>query len=143
MQLSLHADYSCRVLIYLALRPEELVLIKDVSEAYGISTNHLVKVVHKLGKLGFVETVRGRGGGVRLAMEPEEISLGKVIRQTEPGFTMVECFDQKSNTCPITPVCGLKHVLSDATEAFLAAIDDYTLADVAKQKGKLRSALGL
>jgi len=137
VQLSLYADYSCRVLIYLAVMSDEKTSIREISEAYGISTNHLVKVVHNLGKLGYVLTTRGRGGGISLGRLPAEISIGKLIRETESGFSLVECFDA-SNSCPIAPACGLRGILGQALAEFLRVLDQYTIADVANNSGKLR-----
>ncbi len=133
MHLTLHADYSMRVLLYLAARPESLVSTQEVSEAYGISKNHLVRVVQALGKEGLIEVRPGRTGGITLARPPTEISLGQVFRVTEPDFHLVECFNQEENTCPIAPACGLKGVLYEAREAFLGVLDKYTLADVMKR----------
>jgi Rrf2 family nitric oxide-sensitive transcriptional repressor len=133
VHLTLHADYSLRVLLYLAARPGSLVSTQEVSEAYGISKNHLVRVVQSLGKEGFIEVRPGRTGGITLARQPSEITLGKVFRVTEPDFHLVECFNKDENTCPIAPACGLKGVLYEAREAFLAVLDKYTLADVMKR----------
>jgi Rrf2 family nitric oxide-sensitive transcriptional repressor len=136
VHLTLHADYSLRVLLYLATRPERLVSTQEVSEAYGISKNHLVRVVQALGKHGYIEVRPGRSGGLTLARAPSEISLGQVFRVTEPDFHLVECFDRESNTCPIAPACGLKGVLFEAREAFMAVLDKYTLADITKRSRK-------
>jgi Rrf2 family nitric oxide-sensitive transcriptional repressor len=133
VHLTLHADYSLRVLLYLAARPGGLVSTQEVSEAYGISKNHLVRVVQTLGQQGFVEVRPGRSGGITLGRQPSEISLGKVFRAAEPDFHLVECFNKEENTCPIAPACGLKGVLYEAREAFLAVLDKYTLADVMKR----------
>src|SRR5690606_11348098 len=97
MQLSLHSDYSCRVLIYLALKESGLASIEEIATAYGISRNHLVKIVHRLGQAGFVETVRGRQGGLRVGRDPAEINLGDVIRTMEPNMNIVECFSETKN----------------------------------------------
>jgi len=133
VHLTLHADYSLRVLLYLAARPGSLVSTQEVSEAYGISKHHLVRVVQTLNKEGFVEVKPGRTGGISLARQPSEIALGKVFRVSEPDFHLVECFNKDENTCPIAPACGLKGVLYEAREAFLAVLDKYTLADVMKR----------
>ncbi|WP_224244823.1 RrF2 family transcriptional regulator [Hyalangium gracile] len=133
MHLTLHADYSLRVLLYLAARPGRLVSTQEVSEAYGISKNHLVRVVQTLGRHGFIEVRPGRTGGITLAREPSEISLGEVFRVAEPDFHLVECFERDKNTCPIAPACGLKGVLYEAREAFLAVLGKYTVADVVKR----------
>jgi Rrf2 family transcriptional regulator, nitric oxide-sensitive transcriptional repressor len=136
VHLTLHADYALRVLLYLAARSERLVSTQEVSEAYGISKNHLVRVVQALGKHGFVEVRPGRSGGLTLARAPSEISLGQVFRVAEPDFHLVECFDRQTNTCPIAPACGLKGMLFEARDAFLAVLDKYTLADVMKRSRK-------
>lgn len=136
MRLTLHADYSLRVLLYLAAHPERLVSTQQVSEAYGISKHHLVRVVQTLGRHGFVEVRAGRAGGILLARPSSEISLGQVVRVAEPDFTLVECFDRDKNTCPIAPACGLKGMLFEAREAFLSVLDKYTVADLVKRSRK-------
>ena len=136
MHLTLHADYSLRVLLYLASRPERLVSTQEVSEAYGISKHHLVRVVQTLGRHGFVEIRTGRSGGILLARPASEISLGQLFRVAEPDFNLVECFERDKNTCPIAPACGLKGVLFEAREAFLAVLDKYTVADGVKRSRK-------
>lgn len=144
MQLSLYADYSCRTLMYLALKPrEEKASIDEIATAYGISANHLVKVVHKLGQLGYIETSRGRNGGIRLAQEPRDISIGDVIRKTEPTLALVECFDRGKNTCLANPACGLKPWLGKAMAAFLEVLDAVTLEDVIADRSGLSRQLGL
>ena len=130
MHLTLHADYSLRVLLYLASKPGKVVSTQEVSEAYGISKNHLVRVVQTLGQHGFLEVRPGRSGGISLAREPHDINVGKVLRAAEPDYCLVECFDREKNTCPIAPACSLKGMLYEAREAFLAVLDKYTLADV-------------
>lgn len=130
MHLTLHADYSLRVLVYLATRPGKVVSTLEVSEAYGISKNHLVRVVQTLAQHGFLEVRPGRAGGLSLAREPRDINVGQVLRAAEPDYCLVECFDREKNTCPIAPACGLKGMLYEAREAFLGVLDTYTLADV-------------
>ncbi|WP_175986921.1 Rrf2 family transcriptional regulator [Bacillus sp. Marseille-Q1617] len=130
MKLTLYTDYSLRVLIYLASKPRtELSTIKEIADSYQISKNHLMKVTYELGKMGIIETVRGRYGGIKLAKDPVDINIGKLVRKTEEDFELVECFS-KHNSCVITPVCGLKHVLAKALNAYLSVLDDYTLADL-------------
>lgn len=136
MHLTLHADYSLRVLLYLANRHERLVTTQEISQAYGISKHHLVRVVQSLGAGGFVDILAGRTGGIRLAKEPQQIRIGDVVRATEPGFRMVECFDSQSNTCPIVAVCGLQGVLGGALQAFFDVLDKYTLADLVHSGGQ-------
>ncbi|MCA1055956.1 Rrf2 family transcriptional regulator [Rossellomorea aquimaris] len=130
MKLTLYTDYSLRVLIYLASKPkEELSTIKEIADSYKISKNHLMKVTYELGKMGMIETIRGRYGGIKLAKDPSEINIGKLVRRTEEDFELVECFG-KHNSCVITPVCGLKNALAKALNAYLAVLDGYTLADI-------------
>ena len=133
MHLTLHADYALRVLLYLASHPGKVVSTGEMSEAYGISKHHLVRVVQGLGRHGFVEVRPGRAGGVVLARSPAEISVGEVVRHMEPDFHIVECFDPATNTCPITPACGLIGVLNEATRAFQATLDKYTLEDLLRR----------
>lgn len=130
-------------MIYLAVLPNDKASIEEVATAYGISENHLVKVVHKLGKLGYVETLRGRGGGLRLARDPADVTIGEIVRKMEPGFTMVECFDPEINTCPINGICGLKPLLAEAISAFLTTLDGMSLARAAASQKRLRTALKL
>lgn len=140
MRLTRYTDYAIRVLIYLGLQgSDRLVSIKEIADIYHISNNHLIKIVHELGKLGLVETVRGRGGGIRLARNPEEICLGWVIRQTEDDFNLVECFDSEKSACLLSPSCQLKGVLSQAVDAFLSVLDRYTLADIMRNKKEISS----
>lgn len=137
MHLTIHSDYAMRVLLYLKLHPDQQVTIREIAEAYDISRNHLMKVVQNLSRLGLVHASRGRGGGLKLAREPEAINLGDVVRRTEPNFNIVECFDRQINTCPIATACELKCILADAKSAFLEVLDGYTLADFGKQRNQL------
>jgi Rrf2 family nitric oxide-sensitive transcriptional repressor len=130
MQLSLHADYALRVLIYAGANPGKNVTTYQISEAYGISQNHLVRVVNTLGKAGYLKVTQGRFGGLCLAKDPSDIRLGGVVRTAEPNMKLVECFDRETNTCPIASVCTLKAHLRHALEAFLNDLDRHTLADV-------------
>lgn len=139
MQLTNYTEYALRVLLFLgALEPGEKTNIKEISRAFSISENHLSKIVYELGKQGFIETIRGRNGGIRLAKKPEDIQIGTVVRQTEDNLSLVECFASHGNHCIITPVCGLKHVLHEALEAFLRVLDSYTLADLLANKQNLQ-----
>ena len=130
MQLTLHSDYALRVLIYVGTHPGELVSTQSMSDAYGISKHHLVRVVQTLAQHGYVRVVPGRSGGVGLARAPEAIRLGTVVVDTEPSLRLVECFDAKTNTCPITRHCGLKGILHDALQAFVDTLNAHTLADL-------------
>lgn len=143
MRLTDFTDYSLRVLMYAALRPDELVTIDEISASLGIARGHLVKIVHALGRAGFLSTTRGRTGGVKLGRPASRISVGDVVRQMEPDFRMVECFDTEGNACVITAACGLRGVLGAALRAYLDVLDQSTLADIAAQQGKLSRLLGL
>jgi len=130
VQLSLHADYALRVLLYLGAHPGEKVSTQQISAAYGISKHHLVRVVQTLGDHGYLQVTPGRSGGVSLARAPGDIKLGEVVRKAEPNLRLVECFDKATNTCPIVSACGLKAYLKDALNAFLTELDKHTLADL-------------
>ena len=138
MKLTRYSDYALRVLTYLAAHDGRLASIREIAERYRVSENHLMKVVHDLGKGGFIITSRGRGGGLRLARPASEISVGEVVRHTEDGFDLVDC-----GSCLIAPACGATGVLKEATAAFLAVLDRYTLADVSVQRGRLAELFGL
>lgn len=138
MQLSLHADYSLRVLIYLGTHRERLVPTQEISEAYGISKNHLVRVMQTLAEHGYIEIHAGRSGGVKLAREPRSIHLGNVLRDAEPNMRLVECFDRETNTCALSPVCSLKGMLKEALDAFLTSMNRHTLDDILRQSGEER-----
>jgi Rrf2 family nitric oxide-sensitive transcriptional repressor len=129
MRLTLFTDYSLRVLLVLASRSDALVTISDITEAFGISQAHLMKVTHALGKTGWVETMRGRNGGMRLAADPRKLSLGAVVRRLEADFALVECLGE-DNHCVLTGGCGLEAALRLATETFLRELDRYTIADL-------------
>jgi Rrf2 family transcriptional regulator, nitric oxide-sensitive transcriptional repressor len=139
MRLTTYTDYALRTLMYLAVHRDQLVTIQDIADVHGIAKNHLTKVVHQLGILGFVETVRGRNGGLKLGKEPAQINIGAVVRSTEPDFFIAECFDKSRNECILTPSCGLKGVLRNATAAFLEVLDGATLENLIK-KGNARTA---
>ncbi|MBS4096321.1 MAG: Rrf2 family transcriptional regulator [Sulfuricella sp.] len=129
MRLTRYSDYALRVLLYLAANPERLSTINEIATYHSISRNHLMKVVHQLGSLGYIDTLRGKGGGIRLAHKPSEIVVGDVIRNTEENMEIVECFTPGNSTCVILPGCHLKNALNEALESFLATLDLYTLAD--------------
>lgn len=137
MHLTLFSDYALRVALYLGCHPGALVSVDEISRAYGISRNHLVKVVQTLNDLGVVESRRGRGGGMRLAVDPSALNVGWLIRRTEPHFNLVECFDAEANHCPIAPACGLKAALHRAREAFLDVLDEYSLDQFLTRRSEL------
>ncbi|WP_419952432.1 Rrf2 family transcriptional regulator [Methylobacterium sp.] len=128
MRLTRYTDYALRTLIYLGLNESRVSSIAEIARAYGISESHLTKVVHQLGRIGLVQTTRGRGGGLRLARPAAEIVVGAVVRQTEEDLALVECF--ANGACAITPSCRLRKALGEALAAFLAVLDRYTLADL-------------
>lgn len=134
MRLTQHTDYAIRVLMFATSRrmrdgPEALSAIREIADAYGISENHLMKVVHRLAQVGLLHTQRGRNGGLRLARDPAETRLGEVVRQVEDDMTLVECFGSDS-TCPLTDGCRLASALDQARNDFLASLDRHTLADL-------------
>ncbi len=129
MRLSTFSDYSLRVLMYLGAQPDRLATIAEIAAGHGISESHLMKVVYQLGRCGLIETVRGKRGGMRLALAPQNIALGDVIRQTESDFTLVECFGANA-ACRIHGACHLKAILDEALNALFLVLDGYTLADL-------------
>ncbi|MFS0577196.1 Rrf2 family transcriptional regulator [Sporosarcina sp. 179-K 3D1 HS] len=142
MRLTMYTDFSLRLLIYLGAKETgELSTVQEISDAYKISKNHLTKVAHELGKMGLIETVRGRGGGIRLKVEPEQINVGELVRKTEDDFHLVECFVKGSTKCAIAPACRLKGALAQAMNAFLAVLDNYTIADFLVNKDELAALL--
>lgn len=135
MRLTSYTDYALRTLMYLAANRDRLVTIQDIADLHGIAKNHLTKVVHQLGLLGLVETVRGRNGGLRLGREPADINLGAVVRATESDFYMAECFDADRQSCAYSTACGLKGVLGAATAAYLDVLDGVSLEDLLRKPG--------
>lgn len=140
MRLTTYTDYALRVLISLAVQPQHLTTIANIAESYGISENHLMKVVHQLGVAGYIETVRGRNGGIRLLKKPSDINVGEVVRQMEPDFDLATCFNV-SGSCVIEPRCALKGVLAQARDAFLGVLDRYTLAELVTRRRELATLL--
>ncbi|MFC0819942.1 Rrf2 family transcriptional regulator [Moraxella marmotae] len=160
MRLTNYSDFALRSLIYLAIKPQatEFVNIADIANSYNISKSHLTKIIHQLGKLGYIDTLRGKNGGIRLAMHPRDINIGQLIRYTESDFSLVECFEEinserkidhpaiiptvnfdttSTQHCIIAPACTLKAAIAEATQAFIAVLDRYTLEDFLKNKGEL------
>jgi Rrf2 family nitric oxide-sensitive transcriptional repressor len=138
MKLTRYTDYALRVMIHLGLHDQGLESISEIARAYGISHNHLMKVVQDLGSAGYVETLRGRSGGIRLARPPAEINIGQLVRHTEQDFALVDC-----SSCTIAPACTLKGALAEATRAFLAVLDGYTVADLLHRPTQLRELLSI
>lgn len=141
MRITSFSDYALRVLMYLALQDEQRVTIDQVATVYGISPNHLTKVVHLLGRNGWVDTARGKGGGLRLGQAPEDIRLGQVLRACEGTAPMVECLGDAPERCRIASACRLSHFLGRAFEAFYAELNRHTLADLVNKPESLRSLL--
>jgi len=143
VQLTSYTDYAFRVLIALACVAPEKLTAGEISESYGISLNHLLKVVQQLAELGYVETTRGKSGGIRLLAEPTELTLGTIVRQMEPELGVVSCLRKGEHPCAIVPACRLKSILSEATAQFLVGLDAYTLADITKGKPRVMRLLKL
>jgi Rrf2 family transcriptional regulator, nitric oxide-sensitive transcriptional repressor len=140
MRLTLHTDYSLRVLIHVGVADGKLITITDIAKTFDISKQHLMKVVNNLSQKGYLDTVRGRGGGIRLSRAPRDINVGELVRQTEETLGVVGCLEQRGY-CPIQRVCELRGVFEEATQAFLAVLDGYTLADLIKPRRALSSLL--
>ena len=140
MQFTRRTDYSFRLLILLGLDPDQTLPVADAASQLGVSSNHLAKVAQDLAHAGIVETVRGRSGGVRLTALGLATTVGDVVRTLEP-LDVVECFDPEGNTCRLSPACRLSGALDDALRAFLAALDDHTIADLCARPVKLRRLL--
>ena len=143
MRLTVYTDFSLRLLMYLAVKPNGISTIGEVAEAYRIPKNHLTKVAHQLGLVGTITTVRGKGGGMRLGRAADQIVVGDVVRGTEPDMALVPCFEPVCASCPIVPACGLRGALHEARSAFLHALDRYTLADLVKKPNELQALLGI
>ncbi|HXD39836.1 MAG TPA: Rrf2 family transcriptional regulator [Ramlibacter sp.] len=141
MKLTAFTDYSLRVLIYVAAQPQRRATIADIAAAFDVSENHLTKVVHFLGKNGWLATVRGKGGGLELGMPPELIGVGKVVRQTEGVGMPVECFSAHGSDCSIASICDLRAVVGEALKAFYAVLDRYTLAELVRNRHELAKVL--
>lgn len=141
MKLTAFSDYALRVLMFLALRGERLATIPEIAAAYGISENHLMKVVHQLARSGVIESVRGKGGGIRLAQAPQAIRIGAIVRASEGAGPIVECLSEQPDSCRIAPVCRLSGILVRAFEALYATLDEYTLADLVQQPQGLQAIL--
>jgi Rrf2 family nitric oxide-sensitive transcriptional repressor len=136
MRLTRYTDYAIRVLIFLGARPGELCSIREIAEAFSISQNHLMKVVQDLAAAGFIESVRGRGGGIRISKPAESINLGRLLRHTEGLTDLLEC-----TTCIVNRACGMPSILSEATAAFVAVFDKYSVADLVRRRPELAMLL--
>jgi Rrf2 family nitric oxide-sensitive transcriptional repressor len=143
MRLTVYTDYSLRLLMYLALKDDGLATIEEIAKGYGISKNHLMKVAHQLGVAGYIDTVRGRHGGLRLAKPAKAIGLGEVVRHTEPDMAIVMCFEPVNADCAVLPYCVLRKALERARAAFINVLDDYTLSDLVKPRASLQALLAI
>lgn len=137
MKLTSYTNFALRSLQYAALKTPDLVTADDVARIHGLSKPHIVKIVHQLGKAGYLETVRGRNGGFRLAIPADQIVVGQIVRITEGTMDIVECFNPVTNTCPLVGVCKLSREIKKATAAFMAVLDAVTIADIASNKRQL------
>jgi Rrf2 family nitric oxide-sensitive transcriptional repressor len=141
MRLTVYTDYSLRVLMYVTLHADRRPTIPEIATSYGISRNHLMKVVYELGVAGYLETSRGKNGGMRLARPASQIGLGEVVRSSEPDLALVPCMNAGNAACVILPACRLRGALHQARSAFLAVLDDYSLADLVENRDALKALL--
>ncbi|MEO8813364.1 MAG: Rrf2 family transcriptional regulator [Caulobacteraceae bacterium] len=141
MRLTVYTDFTLRVLMYVALNPDRRPTIAEIASSYAISKNHVMKVVYRLGVAGYIETVRGQNGGMRLARRPQDIILGEIVRRTEPDMALAPCLAALGVDCVLTPACTLRRALEQARSAFLAVLDDYSLADLVENREVLRELL--
>ncbi len=142
MQLTQFTDYSLRALIYIAIKKGPCT-IKDITTAYTISNNHMIKIIHNLSKLALIKTIRGKNGGILLLAEPMTINLGKLVAQLEPHFDLVPCFNKEKTNCCIAPVCRLKGILHEAQTSFMKVLENYTLADILHNQSELSGLLNI
>ena len=141
MKLTSYSTYAVRTLMFAALHPKRLCQAQEVADAFQISKAHVVKCIHQLGQWGFLENIRGRNGGFRLAQPATDISIGAVIRQTEDTLDLIECFDEATNSCPLLPACALNQALIGARDAFIAQLDKVSIADVTANQAALLALL--
>jgi len=141
MKFTSYTNFALRSLQLAALKSPALIRVDDVVRVHGLARPHIVKIVHELGLAGYIETQRGRGGGFRLARPAEEIIVGDVVRLTEGPLDLVECFNPENNTCPLIGICKLSRALQEATRAFMAVLDDLTLADIASNRSDLMARI--
>ena len=139
MQLTKYTDLSLRVMMYLAVFPSELGTVKDIAQRHNVSRNHLMKVVHRLSGLGYIESIQGRGGGIALAMAPEDIVVGAIVRDMEATLDVIDC---AASQCPLIPACLLKPALDRAGKAFIDTLDGYTIADLTRNRAQIVKLVG-
>ena len=143
MRLTIYTDYALRLMMYLAVKDDGLATIADIAESYDISRAHLMKVAHQLGAAGYVETVRGRNGGLRLAKPAQSIRLSELVRHTEPDMAVMPCLKPVDAPCVIKRCCVLRTALNEAEAAFVKVLDRYTLGDLVAPRTRLRSLLSV
>lgn len=143
MHLTLRSNHAMRLMMYCAVNDRAVAPVSEIARACNMSEAHLSKIAHALAAAGFVETVRGRRGGVRLARPATELNVGEIVRATELGQCLVECLDPETNTCPLIEVCRFRSIIGRALDAFLSVLDGYTLADLVADRGQIRAAMGL
>jgi Rrf2 family nitric oxide-sensitive transcriptional repressor len=143
MHLTIRSNHAMRLMMYCAMKRGQIAPVSEIARACNMSEAHLAKIANRLATAGFVQTVRGRAGGVRLAQAPEDIRVGDVVRTTEMGICLIECLDMDTNTCPLVTACKLRGVVQRALRAFLAVLDDCTLADLIDDGDDLRALMGL
>lgn len=134
MQLTIFTDYGLRSLMYLAAHPDRRCSVREIAEHYQVSRNHLVKVVHRLAQLGHIDSSKGKGGGIKMAQHADRLKLGDLVRALEPNLDIAECFNKDTNSCRIAGACQLKHYLMDAQQAFLASLNQHSLADIVRDR---------
>jgi Rrf2 family nitric oxide-sensitive transcriptional repressor len=137
VQLTLFSDYSLRMLMYLGLNRGRVVPIAEIADSFGVSRHYMLKVMNELTRLGYVDTTRGRSGGVGLARRPDQIRLGKLVRQTEPHGSVLDCVNDEKADCRILRACRLRHVFAEAQHEFYGVLDRYTVADLVEQPDRL------
>lgn len=142
MRLTRFTDNALRALVYLALAPDDVPTVGVVARQMGMSEDHLLKVVQRLTQLGYVQTIRGRRGGMRLARAADTIRVGELVRQTEENMQLVACFEPGNVECPIAPACGLAPALDKALQGFLSVLDGYTVADLIAKRSELTTLVG-
>ena len=143
MRLTIYTDYALRLMMYLAVKDDELATIAEIADSYGISKAHLMKVAHQLGVAGYIETVRGRQGGLRLAKPAKAIGLGEIVRHTEPDMAIIACLKPIDAPCVLKRCCVLRGALEEAGLAFVKVLDSYTLSDLVQPRTRLRSLLSI
>jgi Rrf2 family nitric oxide-sensitive transcriptional repressor len=141
MRVTLHTDYALRMLAFIAAHPSGHCTVNDVADAYNLSHHHLMKVAQRLRQSGFIETTRGRAGGIRLAVPPDKVNIGAVVRATEDDFALVECLQAEGGRCAISRACRMKDMFVEALAAYLAVLDQYTLGHVMHNRTLLRRLL--